>query len=151
MIADNDTISMGQTPYLFTANTKKTYEVSADSKGSVLIVDDSRMSRVILKNVLEEAGYSVIAEATNGEEAVEMFRQHPVDLVTLDITMPKMDGLEALQKILETGNYMFAINDCDSDLNVFFMHVLLKPSTRLANTINMVLMVSEIYKKNCVN
>lgn len=46
---------------------------------------------------------------------------------------------------------MFAINDCDSDLNVFFMHVLLKPSTRLANTINMVLMVSEIYKKNCVN
>lgn len=102
VIADNDTISMGQTPYLFTANTKKTYEVSADSKGSVLIVDDSRMSRVILKNVLEEAGYSVIAEATNGEEAVEMFRQHPVDLVTLDITMPKMDGLEALQKILET-------------------------------------------------
>ena len=44
-------------------------------------------------------------------------------------------------KILETGNYMFAINDCDSDLNVFFMHVLLKPSTRLVNTINMVLRV----------
>lgn len=46
-----------------------------------------------------------------------------------------------ISKILETGNYMFAINDCDSDLNVFFMHVLLKPSTRLVNTINMVLRV----------
>ena len=44
-----------------------------------------------------------------------------------------------ISKILETGNYMFAIND--SDLNVFFMHVLLKPSTRLVNTINMVLRV----------
>ena len=46
-----------------------------------------------------------------------------------------------ISKILETGNYMFAINDSDSDLNVFFMHVLLKPSTRLVNTINMVLRV----------
>ena len=46
-----------------------------------------------------------------------------------------------ISKILETGNYMFAINDSDSDLNVFFMHVLLKPSTRLANTINIVLRV----------
>ena len=101
VIADKEPISMGKTPYQFTSNAKKIYEVSADSKGSVLVVDDSRMSRMILKGVLEEAGYSVIAEATNGEEAVEMFKQHPVDLVTLDITMPKMDGLEALQKILE--------------------------------------------------
>ena len=46
-----------------------------------------------------------------------------------------------ISKILETGNYMFATNDCDSDLNVFFMHVLLKPSIRLANTINIVLRV----------
>ena len=46
-----------------------------------------------------------------------------------------------ISKILETGNYMFATNDCDSDLNVIFMHVLLKPSTRLVNTINMVLRV----------
>ena len=46
-----------------------------------------------------------------------------------------------ISKILETGNYMFAINDSDCDLNVFFMHVLLKPSTRLANTINIVLRV----------
>ena len=46
-----------------------------------------------------------------------------------------------ISKILETENYMFATNDCDSDLNVFFMHVLLMPSIRLANTINIVLRV----------
>lgn len=46
-----------------------------------------------------------------------------------------------ISKILETGNYMFATNDCNGDLNVFFMHVLLKPSIRLANTINIVLRV----------
>ena len=46
-----------------------------------------------------------------------------------------------ISKILETENQMFATNDCDSDLNVFFMHVLLKPSIRLANTINIVLRV----------
>ena len=46
-----------------------------------------------------------------------------------------------ISKILETGNYMFATHDCDSDLNMFFMHVLLKPSIRLANTINIVLRV----------
>ena len=55
------------------------------------------------------------------------------------ITMPQ--GYTNISKVLETGNYMFAINDCDGDLNVFFMHVLLKPSIRLANTINIVLRV----------
>ena len=58
-----------------------------------------------------------------------------------DIIITGAQGYTNVCKILETGNYMFAINDCDSDLNVFFMHVLLKPSTRLANTINMVLRV----------
>ena len=56
-----------------------------------------------------------------------------------DIIITGAQGYTNVCKILETGNYMFAINDCD--LNVFFMHVLLKPSTRLANTINMVLRV----------
>ena len=58
-----------------------------------------------------------------------------------DIIIAGAQGYTNISKILETGNYMFAINDSDSDLNVFFMHVLLKPSTRLANTINMVLRV----------
>lgn len=101
VIADNAGLKLGDTPYHFASNEKHVYDAAADSKGSVLVVDDSRMSRMILKNLLEEQGYSVIGEATNGEEAVEMFKQQPADLTTLDITMPKMDGIEALQKILE--------------------------------------------------
>lgn len=58
-----------------------------------------------------------------------------------DIIITGAQGYTNISKILETGNYMFAINDCDSDLNVFFMHASLKSSTRLANTINMVLRV----------
>ena len=58
-----------------------------------------------------------------------------------DIIIAGAQGYTNISKILETGNYRFSINDCDSDLNVFFMHVLLKPSIRLANTINMVLRI----------
>lgn len=56
-----------------------------------------------------------------------------------DIIITGAQGYTKVCKILETENYMFAIND--SDLNKFFMHALLKPSTRLTNTINMVLRV----------
>ena len=72
----------------------------SDSLGKLLIVDDSRMSRSILRNSLEKAGYSIVREASNGEEAVEAYKEVRPDLVTLDITMPKMDGLEALTQIL---------------------------------------------------
>ena len=58
------------------------------------------MSRSILKEILEEVGYSVIAEAANGEEAVKAYKQHKPDLVTLDITMPVMDGIEALKQLI---------------------------------------------------
>ena len=58
-----------------------------------------------------------------------------------DIIIAGAQGYMNISKILETGNYMFAINDCDSDLNVFFMHALLNPSARLASTINMVLRI----------
>ena len=58
-----------------------------------------------------------------------------------DIIITGAQGYTNVCKILETGNYMFAKNDCDSDLNVFFMHASLKSSTRLTNTINMVLRV----------
>ena len=58
-----------------------------------------------------------------------------------DIIIAGAQGYTNISKVLETGNYRFSINDCDSDLNVFFMHASLKSSTRLANTINMVLRV----------
>lgn len=101
IIAVNNDISFGDTPYIYTKEENVVYDAKPDSKGSVMIVDDSRMSRKMLKNILEEEGYSVIAEAANGEEAVELYKQHKADLITLDITMPKMDGIEALGKILD--------------------------------------------------
>ena len=66
---------------------------------NILIVDDSRTSRKILRRILEEAGHNVIGEAVNGEEGYLKYQELNPDVVTLDITMPKMDGLEALRLI----------------------------------------------------
>jgi len=67
----------------------------------ILIVDDSRTSRKILRGLLEESGHEVVAEAENGAEGVEKYKEFNPDVTTLDITMPVMDGLEALTKIKE--------------------------------------------------
>ena len=65
-----------------------------------LIVDDAVFMRTILKANLTQAGHEIVAEASNGVEAVEAFKQTHPDIVTLDITMPQMDGLEALKQIM---------------------------------------------------
>ncbi len=70
----------------------------------ILIVDDSRISRRILRNILEQGGHEIIAEAGNGKEGVEMYIEHRPDLVTMDITMPVMDGLESLRQIIEADS-----------------------------------------------
>lgn len=62
----------------------------------ILIVDDSRTSRKMLKEVLTEAGYEIAGEAANGEEGLIQYKQLKPDAVTMDITMPVMNGLEAL-------------------------------------------------------
>lgn len=67
----------------------------------ILIVDDSRTSRRILTNILQEHGHSIVGEAKNGQEAVELYGTLSPDIVTMDITMPVMDGIAALQKIRE--------------------------------------------------
>lgn len=67
----------------------------------VLVVDDAVFMRTVLKKMLEEEGMEVVGEAGNGEEAVAKAKELQPDVVTLDITMPVMDGLEALPKILE--------------------------------------------------
>ncbi|MBO4903408.1 MAG: response regulator [Lachnospiraceae bacterium] len=65
----------------------------------VLLIDDSKTSRKFLKEIVETAGHEVIGEAGDGEEGYLKFKELRPDLVTLDITMPKMDGLESLQLI----------------------------------------------------
>ncbi|MDO3677236.1 response regulator [Paenibacillus ehimensis] len=65
----------------------------------ILIVDDSLFMRMILKNVIQELGYETVAEASNGLEALTLYSELKPDLVTLDITMPEMDGITALEEI----------------------------------------------------
>ena len=65
----------------------------------ILIVDDSRTSRKILRTILETAGHEVIGEAVDGVDGVNKFRELSPEITTLDITMPNMDGLEALKEI----------------------------------------------------
>lgn len=65
----------------------------------ILIVDDSRTSRKILKGILENEGHEVVGEATNGQEGYEKYVELKPDIVTMDITMPVLDGIEALKKI----------------------------------------------------
>ena len=67
---------------------------------SVLIVDDAEFMRLMLKDIIEDMGWSVCAEAADGQESIELYRQHGPDLVLMDITMPAMDGIDALRAIL---------------------------------------------------
>lgn len=66
---------------------------------SVLIVDDAAFMRMAIKKILEKNGYEIAGEAENGEEGVRKYNELRPDLVTLDITMPEMDGLTALKAI----------------------------------------------------
>ncbi len=68
-----------------------------------LVVDDAIFMRTVLKKMLSEAGFKVVGEAGNGLQAIEMAEQLKPDIVTLDITMPEMDGIEAIDKILQVS------------------------------------------------
>jgi len=66
----------------------------------VLVVDDTKFMRMLLMNILKPAGYEVVGEAEDGIQALEAFRKHKPDLVTMDIVMPNLTGLEALKGIM---------------------------------------------------
>lgn len=66
---------------------------------TVLIADDTAFMRMTLRNVIEKNGYQVVGEAADGEEAIALYRELQPDLVTMDITMPKMDGITAIREI----------------------------------------------------
>lgn len=67
----------------------------------ILLVDDSKTSRKILRSILEENGHQIIGEAANGEDGVSKYQELNPDITTMDITMPVMDGIEALRLIME--------------------------------------------------
>ena len=65
----------------------------------VLIVDDAAFMRMMIKDILEKNGFEVVGEASNGLKGVELYKTEKPDIVTMDITMPEMDGIEAVKAI----------------------------------------------------
>jgi len=71
---------------------------------SFVIVDDAVFMRTIIKKMIEQIdGYVVLGEAANGREAIEAARKYQPDIMTLDITMPEMDGIVAVPEILKAS------------------------------------------------
>ena len=68
---------------------------------NILICDDAAFMRMMIKDILTKNGYNVAGEAENGAKAVEKYNELKPDLVLMDITMPEMDGIQALKKIKE--------------------------------------------------
>ena len=68
---------------------------------NILICDDAAFLRMMIKDILTKNGYTVVGEAENGAKAVEKYAELKPDLVLMDITMPEMDGIQALKKIKE--------------------------------------------------
>ena len=66
----------------------------------ILICDDAAFMRMMLKDIMKRIGYSEVYEAETGKKAIEKYIEFKPDLVFMDITMPEMDGIEALKKII---------------------------------------------------
>lgn len=96
---DNEA-ELGQIPHRFLYEKVESSVAIGLAKGTVVIVDDSKLSRKVLREMLEEEGYAVISEATDGEEGIAAYLQFKPDIVTMDITMPNMNGMESLKEIL---------------------------------------------------
>ncbi len=100
-IAVDSDVSIGQMPVTRKMAVKEGSVDETGEKTTVLIVDDSGMSRMMLRDILEEAGYCIVAEASDGFEGELAYKQYEPDIVTLDITMPNMDGIECLERIMD--------------------------------------------------
>lgn len=100
VIAVDTEAELGQIPHKFSYEKRESSVAIGLAKGTVVVADDSKLSRKVLRNMLEEAGYAVVAEATDGEEAISAYLQYKPDVITMDITMPNMNGIESIREIL---------------------------------------------------
>ena len=66
---------------------------------NVMVVDDAAFMRMMIKDILSKNGYNIVGEAENGKKAVDTYAECKPDLVLMDITMPEMDGIQALKAI----------------------------------------------------
>ena len=92
---------------------------------NILIIDDSSMSRKKLGKILTEGGHTIAGQASDGVEGLEQYKSLNPDIVTLDVTMPNMDGITCLKEILKE----------DDDANVIMISALGKGDTML-NALN---------------
>lgn len=67
----------------------------------ILIVDDAAFMRMMIKNIVVKGGYEVVGEGENGAQGVAKYKELKPDLVTMDITMPEMDGIAAVKEIMK--------------------------------------------------
>lgn len=79
------------------------------AKNRVLVVDDEALMRDLLKEVLKDQGFEVVALATNGQDAIEKVKTHQPDIVCLDINMPEVSGLDALASIKTINSAILVI------------------------------------------
>jgi response regulator NasT len=76
---------------------------NTSAKYKILVAEDETLIRMDLVEMLEEAGYEVVAQASNGEEAVALASEHKPDLAILDVKMPVLDGISAAEKIISVA------------------------------------------------
>lgn len=91
----------GDKPHTLNLKKTKFSTITTESLPTVLVVDDSALIRKVLIRLLSENGYQVVGEAADGAEGVALYKELKPDIVTLDITMPVMDGITALRLIRE--------------------------------------------------
>lgn len=102
---------------------------------SILIADDSLIIRRTLKNILNKTGHTVVGEAENGLQAIESYRRLQPDIMTMDINMPMMDGVEAVERIVNDYSEakIIMISAVEDKIRVFealekgAKHYILKP------------------------
>jgi two-component system chemotaxis response regulator CheY len=70
-------------------------------KARTLIADDASFMREMIREIIEPEGFEVVAEAGDGVDAVELFKEHSPDIVTMDIVMPKRSGIDAVKNIVK--------------------------------------------------
>ena len=73
-------------------------------KRTVLIVEDSKTTQIVIKFMLDKHGYEVVAQADNGVDGVEKYKKLKPDIILMDLAMPKKDGLTAIKEIIEFDN-----------------------------------------------